>query len=225
MGAPIYKAIVEELIEEIKSNSPNTPIDSERDLAVRFSASRMTVRKAVSILVDEGYLYRDKNKGTFIADENMRKVNTVLKENVEESSEREYNILGFDVKNFSGDNYIVDKLQLKTTDQVVRIVRKNIKDTRVQDIEEIYIVRDRIPKMKCIDMNKIFNFSELIENRRISQKFIPMSVPLKYMKLMEIELDTPIIMIETTLSNQRGFPAIFIKTYNNPEIKDIIITT
>ena len=79
--------------------------------------------------------------------------------------------------------------------------------------------------MACIDIDTVLNFSELIENRSITQKFIPMKVPIKYMNLMEIDIDTPIIMIETIISNQRGFPTVFMRTFNNPQEKDIIITT
>lgn len=225
MGIPIYKSIVEKLIEEIKEKDANTPIESERDLAVRFSASRMTVRKAINILVDDGYLYRDKNKGTFVAYENRRKINTTLNASAEVSNEIKYRVIGFDIKELSGDKYIVDKLDIKANDQIIRIVRKNIKEDKVQDIEEIYIVRKRIPNMACIDIDTVLNFSELIENRSITQKFIPMKVPIKYMNLMELDIDTPIIMIETIISNQRGFPTVFMRTFNNPQEKDIIITT
>ena len=76
MAAPIYLQIKDQMIEEIQQLSANAPILSERDLAVKYNASRMTVRKAVNELVDEGYLYRDSNKGTFVAVERLLQRNT-----------------------------------------------------------------------------------------------------------------------------------------------------
>mgnify|MGYP002228045402 CR=1 FL=1 len=60
MAAPIYLKIKERLMEDIRDKSVSTPIDSERELAVKFDVSRMTVRRAVNELVAEGYLYRNK---------------------------------------------------------------------------------------------------------------------------------------------------------------------
>ncbi|HBE85228.1 MAG TPA: GntR family transcriptional regulator, partial [Lachnoclostridium sp.] len=54
MGAPKYQKIKQDLMEEIKDASVNTPIASERELAGRYNASRMTVRNALNELVEEG---------------------------------------------------------------------------------------------------------------------------------------------------------------------------
>lgn len=43
-------------------------LPSERELVEQFKVSRGTVRKAISDLVSEGLLYREKGKGTFVAD-------------------------------------------------------------------------------------------------------------------------------------------------------------
>ena len=65
---PRYLEIKQEILEQIKTKEVNTSIPSERELSLLFDASRMTIRKAIDELVEEGVLYRDKNKGTFIAD-------------------------------------------------------------------------------------------------------------------------------------------------------------
>ena len=45
MATPIYRKIKDLIMQEIEDKAANSPIDSERDMAVRFDASRMTVRK------------------------------------------------------------------------------------------------------------------------------------------------------------------------------------
>ena len=47
---------------------PGEKIPSENNLAERFSLSRQTVRKAISVLVHEGFLYTRQGKGTFCKD-------------------------------------------------------------------------------------------------------------------------------------------------------------
>nr|WP_218889007.1 GntR family transcriptional regulator [Saccharopolyspora hordei] len=44
---------------------PGSPVPSERELAVRYGVSRLTVREAIGQLVSEGLLVRVRGKGTF----------------------------------------------------------------------------------------------------------------------------------------------------------------
>ncbi len=48
--------------------SSGDPIPSERELAEKYDVSRVTVRRAVGDLVNEGFLRREDRRGTFIAD-------------------------------------------------------------------------------------------------------------------------------------------------------------
>ena len=75
LSIPIYQRIKNDIIAEIKDKPANAPLLSERDLAVQHGASRMTVRRAVNELVEEGFLYRDANKGTFVADKKLIRKN------------------------------------------------------------------------------------------------------------------------------------------------------
>lgn len=66
---PIYYQIMEQLKAQIKSGEllPDMPLPSEREYAEQFGISRMTVRQALSNLVNEGFLYRLKGRGTFVS--------------------------------------------------------------------------------------------------------------------------------------------------------------
>lgn len=65
---PKYHQVREILLDLISTELTfDQPIPSERELAERFSVSRMTARQAVAQLVVEGRLYRVSPKGTFVA--------------------------------------------------------------------------------------------------------------------------------------------------------------
>ncbi len=70
---PLYLEIKQWLMKEIENAPINSPIPSERELSKIFHTSRMTVRNAVNELVAEGFLYRNKTKGTFVADKSLLK--------------------------------------------------------------------------------------------------------------------------------------------------------
>jgi GntR family transcriptional regulator len=66
---PIYVQIQEFLAEKILSGelTPESRISSERELCQELGVSRMTVRRAITELVNEGLLERRHGAGTFIA--------------------------------------------------------------------------------------------------------------------------------------------------------------
>src|SRR3954452_131991 len=66
-SVPLYKQIKEILIKELQAASGETgrPFSTEHELVERFRVSRAPVRQALKELTDEGYVYRERAKGTF----------------------------------------------------------------------------------------------------------------------------------------------------------------
>jgi GntR family transcriptional regulator len=65
---PLYQQLQRALREAIERRifGPEDALPAERDLATEFSVSRITVRKAIDGLVDEGLLVRRQGSGTFV---------------------------------------------------------------------------------------------------------------------------------------------------------------
>lgn len=66
---PLYYQLKENILEQIINDEfkKDDKLPSERELAEYHDISRMTVKKAVDILVDSGYLYKKQGSGTYIA--------------------------------------------------------------------------------------------------------------------------------------------------------------
>ncbi len=69
--APKYYVVKKKLIELINSDAfaETQMIPSERELMKQYNVSRITAKRAVDDLVNEGYLYRVQGKGTFLREE------------------------------------------------------------------------------------------------------------------------------------------------------------
>lgn len=69
--SPIYHQLEEEIKGAIQSLElvPGEMIPSEKEYTEKYGISRMTVRQAISNLVNGGYLYRQRGKGTFVAEQ------------------------------------------------------------------------------------------------------------------------------------------------------------
>lgn len=66
---PLYIQLKEELVEKIKNGvwDINSQIPTEKALMEEYELGRATVREALSLLVNEGYLYKKQGIGTFVA--------------------------------------------------------------------------------------------------------------------------------------------------------------
>ena len=219
MATPIYRKIKEMILQEIEEKPVNSPIDSEREMAVRFDASRMTVRNAVNELVEEGFLYRDKNKGTFVADRKFLKKNTatVLPEEISE-----FKILYFNVKEAGPE--VAEKLEIGKDDMMLSVVRLNTTNNKPVSVDELFFIRSSISETELNNLRQLLDLNEYRQNGRITQRFIPMLVPVKFANLLKIKMNTPIIMIESVISSKSGKPLVYLNTYNNPFEKVIEIT-
>lgn len=76
----VVERIVEELAEEIRMGAlgPGSRLSSERKLCERFSASRTSVREALSALSSQGLIQIQMGRGSFVADFTTPKTDSVL---------------------------------------------------------------------------------------------------------------------------------------------------
>ena len=65
---PVYKKLKDTIVKEIENGTlkENDAILSERLLTEKLGISRISVRKAISELIEENYLYTVPGKGTFV---------------------------------------------------------------------------------------------------------------------------------------------------------------
>ncbi|MDF9824639.1 GntR family transcriptional regulator [Breznakia sp. PF5-3] len=223
MSIPIYLQIKEKMIDTIRELPANAPIPSERDLAIQYDASRMTVRKSINALVDEGYLYRDSNKGTFVADKVLHKKNTTL-EKKDDNRKISYKTIYFDVKASSSEE-VQERLNIGPEDSVVRMIRLMLSDDRPQAIEEIYINRLNLSDEEFRNLPKWQDFNAFISKGGLTQRFVPTLVPMQYAHMLELKIHEPIIMVENIVNQKSGKPLIYMKVFNNPKEKVIEITS
>ena len=73
MGSPEYLKIVDAIKNKITSEEikPGDAIQAENLLCEEFNVSRMTVRKGLAVLVNEGYIYSIPGKGNYVCEPNL----------------------------------------------------------------------------------------------------------------------------------------------------------
>ena len=72
---PLYLQLKNKLQDSIESGilAPGSKLPTEFELSEQYSVSRVTVRKALKELSDQGYLERKSGKGTFVAEKKLQR--------------------------------------------------------------------------------------------------------------------------------------------------------
>jgi DNA-binding LacI/PurR family transcriptional regulator len=67
-SAPMYQVMIDDLKTKIRSGQypKGWPLPNQQELAKLYNASEITSRRALTELVNEGYVYRVRGKGTFV---------------------------------------------------------------------------------------------------------------------------------------------------------------
>ena len=67
---PVYFQIKDQLFQEIEEGvyEIGERLPPERELIERFNVARMTVRQAIKILIDQGYLESRRGSGVYVVD-------------------------------------------------------------------------------------------------------------------------------------------------------------
>lgn len=83
-GKPKYFSLMEQLRSDIMSGAirPGEKLPSENELSQKYSLSRHTVRKALGILEQDGYVEAFHGRGTYCS-ENMRHIKVYLRLDVQ----------------------------------------------------------------------------------------------------------------------------------------------
>lgn len=151
-GLPLYQQLKNILKSWITQEvlHPGDQIPSESELCEKYGVSRITVRQAMSALVQEGLLYRRPGKGTFVTSPKLRRRLPRLYSFSEDMRELglEPSSKTLEQKVIEADMETIELLKLPDGDQkVTKLVR-----IRMANGEPILIETTFIPHYLCPDL-------------------------------------------------------------------------
>ncbi len=213
---PLYFQLKTLLLEEIKSGKyeVDSLIPTEKEISEMLGISRTTVRQAITELVREGWLYRIKSKGTFIA---RKKINQDFLQRLETFSEQ-MNRIGVapstEVLKFEtvqADREVAENLRIKEGDPVIYLFRR-----RFGDEVPVVTVKTYLPYEKCsflmdcdfknnslYDSLAVRGATRIYSARRFVEAVAADSEDSKY---LNIKKGAPVQLFHTIGYNQDGIP-------------------
>lgn len=161
---PLYFQLKELILSEIKNGNyqSGSMIPTENEFSETFQISRTTVRQAITELVQEGWLYRVKSKGTFVAEPKLTQDFVTKLESFSQQMNRLGKTARTEVLEFTtmkATESIARSLNLTEDDTVIFLHRK-----RFADNEPILTLRTYLPYKECsFLMDKDFTKESLYE--------------------------------------------------------------
>ncbi len=223
---PAYYQLKNIIMEKINSGeyAENTLIPSERELSDSSGISRMTVRQALTQLVQEGTLYRERGKGTFVAKSKIAQKNissfsqTVRNKGMQPKTEV------LKLEKIKAPDNIQKILELEDNDLVYNVKRLRFANDVPVAIEENFIPEKYCPQLDAQDLtgslyrvlteeysHKIDFLENVIEAGKAS---------VEDRELLKIASDTPVLKVSAVVHTDSDLKLFYENSrYRSDEYK------
>ena len=214
----VAHAIAEKILDGSYSQEQKLP--SEYDLAKEFNVSRLTVRKAIDLLISQNLVVKQRGKGTYImkqSDKFQSGQNGLLSftESAKAFGKTSKSvIIDFDTLS-SVPKEITQKLQIKN-EAVFHITRLRYFDDDPMTIEEIFINPDYLPENIKPDMLEGSLFKLIEEKIDISyshQEIEAVLVTESLAEHLKVPIGDPVPLVHTITYSASGTPILFDNSY------------
>ncbi|WP_027340032.1 GntR family transcriptional regulator [Halonatronum saccharophilum] len=198
---PLYRQIAEKIKQEIynKNLQQGDAIPSEAKLTDKFNVSRVTIRQAIDVLVNEDLLYKVQGSGTYVKktrlEHNIYTLETFTEEAIRHNKVPVNKIIDFKITKPSDE--IKVRLNLLDEDKVYFISRLRCIDNTPLVLEKTYLPIKLFPDLSYETM--LSSKYDYIENKKSltikqsHQEIIPILPNEELINLMSLKKDQPIL--------------------------------
>lgn len=211
---PLYQEIMKNIQDYIKSQSleHGDVIPTEKTLSEKYKVSRVTVRKAISKLIDKEILYSVKGSGTYVAfpkfEHNLFKL-----QGFTEEMQPFHDSIKNEVSEFSlikPNEQIQEILNISNDEKVYNIKRIRKLNGEALIIENAYIPFELFPDLSIEAMTKS-KYGYLKEKgyaiKKRVEEFVPKLPNKDTMEIFNIDSNTPLLELKahSILNNDEIF--------------------
>ena len=232
-----YEKIAFDIKEDILSEKykPNEQLPFEKELCEKYNVSKMTVKKALDLLVNDGLIIKRRGSGTFVKDITEKEIQRIIEK--KQFSGLTTTSIGHKVtskvlefKIINATKEIADILNIEEDEFIYFLYRVRYVDDKAVVIEKTYIPLNLIPGMKLADVKKsIYGYikDKLGLNIQSAHSTVrAMKSDELDRKYLNLEKDEPILEAERVayLDNGKVFEYSFSRhRYDKFEFKSITV--
>jgi GntR family transcriptional regulator len=221
-GVALYAQVREAIRERIATGElkPGERLLPEEELATLMGASRMTIRRGILDLIDEGLLYRRRGVGTFVAqrhiDRNHNRLSSYFESAAEEGFKPRIEVL---VREITGAKHLVARaLNLRDDEPVVRVRTLRLADDEPLAIHDEHVPYRLFPDILDADIATRQLWELLSDHgypiKRAVQRVEARVAEEEIAQLLGIEEGAPILYKLRTVYSEDGTPVEFAICHN-----------
>ena len=223
---PLYQQLQRRLREAIENRilGPDDALPPERDLAEELSVSRITVRKAIDGLVEEGLLVRRQGSGTFVSNR-VEKNFSKLTSFSEDMRARGRNPRSVWLNRAAGTVTPEDSLPLRSSPgtPVYRFNRIRYADEVPMALEYATVLASCLPSIDAVEAS-LYEALERTGNRpvRALQRLRAVLLTAEQAKLLKAQENDAGLLVERLGFLKDGRAAEFSQSYYRGDIYDFV---
>ena len=224
-GGPLYKGVQRALMEQLATGDlkPGQLIPSERQLAMEYSVSIGTLRKAIDELVENRILIRQQGKGTYVASHDRERLLFYFFHIVPQKGAKSYPLVeSVFFHKALADDEVATRLRIAVGAPTFHVRNKLSLLGEVVSIDDITIDQARFEKLSAAQFkerpNTIYNLYQDafgITVVRTDERLRAEAASVDHAKLLKIKVGTPVLTIRRTAFDMRDEPVeLRISTVN-----------
>lgn len=216
---PYYFQLKQILLAKIQTNEwkAGDLIASEHDLEKQFQVSRTTIRQTLGELVSEGYLVRQRGRGTFVAQSKLA-VDSTRRVDLEEYDPQTFGPMEWrviDKQMVEAPQQVCDALKLNLGDAVMRLRRLRVAGQVVLGYYVTYHPLDVATYIDDDQMSlgeplKYLHKYPAIERARMERIVAATLADKADQKFLGVKRSAPILYLERTVMAEDGTPIEFM---------------
>lgn len=230
-GIPAYVQIRETLREEISQGDlkRGEKLPSEHELAAKFNVSRMTIRKSIEDLVDEGLLYRRHGVGTFVAYPHLERDHTRLTSFFDKAEDEGIQVKAtlLSLEIVPAGQKVAKALDILPGDSVIQVKTLRYANDVPITIHDAHIPHKLFADIvdKHLDVQHLWTLFEQYgyKVKRAVQRIEAQEADENTARLMKIKEKAPILFKERTVYADDGTPVEFTYCYNRGDIYSLTV--
>jgi GntR family transcriptional regulator len=223
LATPLYIQIREHFQSGIQAEHypVHTRLPSERQLAERFKVSRMTVTKALKELEQQGLVYTQTGKGTFVAsrqkiDQTLETLTSFTEDMADQGKKVTSRVIKMGIE--QAEEFEANKLKVSPGTRLFVLERFRLADDEIISLECTFI-----PYALCPDIDKNYDFTKESLYKILRQKyFFNLSFAQQTVEArrpteeetekLQIDTTDPVLSFTRTTLNPLSKPVEFVKS-------------
>jgi GntR family transcriptional regulator len=219
---PLYYQLYTLLRHEIQCGEwkAHDMIPPESEMVERYGLSRTTIRQVLGMLADEGLIYKQKGRGTFVApstlEQGLTHIVNFTQDMVQRGLEPGTEVLFSGLMPASQD--IAEKLRMQPGEELACLERLRLANSEPMSVEESYLVHHYCPGVLNYDYTRT-SLRELMDRQYnihwtyAKQTIRAVSASTKLARLLAVSPGAPLLYIERISFSQQDIPVEFLRIY------------